>query len=76
MGGLLTVPAFLDRFPQVDTISNNSAQNARIQGKLMRNEAATMILGRSDNLRCRRGSLELGMFRLGHSHHIPWRLSG
>lgn len=32
MGGLLTVPAFLNRFPQVDTINNDSAYNAKIQG--------------------------------------------
>ncbi|KAF2110813.1 hypothetical protein BDV96DRAFT_191181 [Lophiotrema nucula] len=32
MGGLLTVPAFLARFPQVDTINNDSLHNARYQG--------------------------------------------
>ncbi|KAF1972620.1 general substrate transporter, partial [Bimuria novae-zelandiae CBS 107.79] len=32
MGGLLTVPAFLDRFPQVDTVNNASAHNAKVQG--------------------------------------------
>jgi hypothetical protein len=34
MGGLLTVPAFLDRFPQVDTINNDSYYNAKVQGTL------------------------------------------
>ncbi|KAF2267767.1 hypothetical protein CC78DRAFT_591201 [Lojkania enalia] len=32
LGGLLTVPAFLDRFPQVNTINNDSLNNARLQG--------------------------------------------
>ncbi|KAH7115921.1 hypothetical protein B0J11DRAFT_113492 [Dendryphion nanum] len=32
VGGLLTVPAFLARFPQIDTINNSSARNARLQG--------------------------------------------
>ncbi|ORY08357.1 and other transporter-domain-containing protein [Clohesyomyces aquaticus] len=32
LGGLLTVPAFLERFPQIDTINNSSLHNARLQG--------------------------------------------
>ncbi|KAF2634376.1 hypothetical protein P280DRAFT_502504 [Massarina eburnea CBS 473.64] len=36
MGGLLTVPAFLERFPQVDTINNmSSARNAMVQGAVV-----------------------------------------
>ncbi|OAG11765.1 uncharacterized protein CC84DRAFT_50769 [Paraphaeosphaeria sporulosa] len=35
MGGLLTVPAFLERFPQVDTINNDSYHNATIQGAVV-----------------------------------------
>jgi hypothetical protein len=33
MGGLLTVGAFLERFPQIDTVNNDSAHNAMVQGK-------------------------------------------
>lgn len=33
MGGLLTVPAFLERFPQVDIIGNDSFHNAWVTGK-------------------------------------------
>jgi MFS family permease len=32
MGGLLTVPAFLERFPQVDIISSSSFHNAWVTG--------------------------------------------
>jgi MFS family permease len=32
MGGLLTVPAFLERFPQVNIIDNNSFHNAWVTG--------------------------------------------
>jgi hypothetical protein len=32
MGGLLTVQQFLDRFPQVDIVNNNSFQNAWVAG--------------------------------------------
>ncbi|KAJ4350396.1 uncharacterized protein N0V89_009017 [Didymosphaeria variabile] len=35
MGGLLTVPAFLNRFPQVDTINNDSYYNAKVQGAVV-----------------------------------------
>ncbi|KAF9728745.1 hypothetical protein PMIN04_012569 [Paraphaeosphaeria minitans] len=35
MGGLLTVPAFLERFPQVDTINNDSYHNAKVQGAVV-----------------------------------------
>lgn len=37
MGGLLTVPAFLERFPQVDTVGTNAYHNAKIQGILKKN---------------------------------------
>jgi hypothetical protein len=32
MGGLLTVPAFLERFPQVDIVSSSSFHSAWITG--------------------------------------------
>jgi len=32
MGGLVTVAAFLQEFPQLDTINNASAYNAKVQG--------------------------------------------
>ncbi|KAF2727608.1 hypothetical protein EJ04DRAFT_581922 [Polyplosphaeria fusca] len=32
LGGLLTVPAFLEKFPQLDNINNTSFHNARYQG--------------------------------------------
>lgn len=32
MGGLLTVPAFLERFPQVDIITSSSFHNAWVTG--------------------------------------------
>jgi hypothetical protein len=32
MGGLLTVPAFLDRFPQVDIVNSSSFHNAWVTG--------------------------------------------
>ncbi|KAJ4299118.1 hypothetical protein N0V90_004362 [Kalmusia sp. IMI 367209] len=35
MGGLLTLPAFLNDFPQVDTIFNNTAYNAKVQGAVV-----------------------------------------
>ncbi|KAF2439462.1 hypothetical protein P171DRAFT_501606 [Karstenula rhodostoma CBS 690.94] len=35
MGGLLTVPAFLQRFPHVDTINNDSYHNALVQGAVV-----------------------------------------
>ena len=42
MGGLLTVPAFLQRFPQVDTINNGSARNALVQGTYLYPVLATL----------------------------------
>lgn len=30
----MTLPAFLERFPQIDTINNSSGYNARLQGKI------------------------------------------
>lgn len=35
LGGLLTLPIFLEQFPRVDTINNSSGYNARMQGITM-----------------------------------------
>jgi hypothetical protein len=34
MGGLLTVSAFLERFPLLNTMTNDTLRNAQIQGTL------------------------------------------
>jgi hypothetical protein len=34
MGGLLTVPAFLERFPQVDIVNSSSFHGAWVTGTL------------------------------------------
>jgi hypothetical protein len=35
LGGLLTVPAFLDRFPQMDILQDSTIHTARIVGELL-----------------------------------------
>lgn len=32
VGGLLTMPSFIKRFPQMDTVNNSSKLNADVQG--------------------------------------------
>lgn len=68
MGGLLTVPQFLNRFPQLDTLdpSQTSFHKAWVTGK---SKIAHLQECISDVIRSRGWLLEPGMSRLCYSLH-------
>ena len=68
MGGLLTVPQFLNRFPQLDTLdpSQTSFHNAWVTGEFKIVYSQECI---SDDIRSRGWLLEPGLSRLCYSLH-------
>jgi hypothetical protein len=68
MGGLLTVPQFLNRFPQLDTLdpSQTSFHNAWVTGEFKIVHSNEYIF---DDIRSRGWLLEPGLSRLCYSLH-------
>lgn len=77
MGGLLTVPQFLERFPEVDILDAAEFKDAWVTGMwiglrmCMENAWRSGLMWNRSHCRC----MAPGMCRLSNSNNLHWRLA-